>query len=152
MLKRLHVIAAALAASAFAAGCNGDDDEDSSLTASIAGSGSFTASTVQASHDNSILAFSGLNGDTQILVTIPNVTTTGTYDVGVGQAGVAQVVIGSGTPAVWTTALTGGTGQVVVTALDSEMASGSFTFTGAASSGGATGTKTVTSGSFTVFF
>lgn len=148
MRKLSRLLAATLVAGTLVTGCT-DVDADSSLTASIEGTGNFTASTIQGSYADNVLAFSGFNSTAQILVTVPNVTAPGPFALGVGQAGVAQVVVGS---AVWTTALTGGTGQVVVTSISSTSVSGSFTFTGAASTGGATGTKTVTSGEFTVSF
>ena len=150
MRKLHHLLASTAVAVLLVAGCDDDEDvDDGTLTASIDGS-AFTATTVTGTYASNVLAFSGLGGSgTQILISIPNVTTTGTFDVGIGQAGVAQVVVGT---QVWTTALTGGTGSVVITALSSSQASGTFTFTAPASTGGATGTKVVTSGTFTIEF
>ena len=73
----------------------------------------------------------------------------GTFNVGVGQAGIAQVVVGT---QVWPTALTGGIGSVVVTAINSSTATGTFSFSAPASTGGAPGTKVVTSGTFSLEF
>ena len=153
-MRRLHRLLAsgALAATVLAGGCSDDEtgnNNDNSLSATIDGT-AFTATTVQGTYSSNLLAFSGLNGTTSVTFAVPNVTATGTFQLGVGQAGIAQVNVGTQN---WTTALTGGTGSLTVTALSSSEATGTFTFSApATTSTGATGTKAVTSGSFTIHF
>lgn len=135
-----------------AAGCSGDSNGPSvtgSVTANI-NTTPFTASTaVQATYAANVLAVGGTGNGTQILITIPNVTTTGQFNIGLGQAGVAVVTVGTDS---WTTSLTGGTGSVTLTTLTSSHAVGDFFFTAQAGSAGATGTKDVASGHFDVTF
>jgi len=133
----------------------GDEDtgpgEGGSLTASIDGE-AFTASlSVQATYGNDLLVIGGVNGSQQqIMLSLPGITSTGTVNLGAGNLGVAQVILGT---QAWTTSLVGGTGSVTVTSLDANGAKGTFTFTGiAAPNTGATGTKAVTNGSFDVKF
>ena len=126
---------------------------ESTMTATVAGSAWSGTLAVQGTHNGNVLAISGTNGTYQLSLTIPGVAATGTFNFGPGTLGIAQLVqVTTGTPA-WTTSLVGGTGSITVTTLTATRAAGSFSFTGAASPGtSATGTRAVTSGSFDVTF
>lgn len=134
--------------------CSDDENtgpnENSSVAASIDGT-AWTAATVQSTYAGNVLAVGGLDaGQTQVLITIPSVTTTGTFDIGAGQPGVAVVTANGQT---WSSTLVGGTGSVTVTTLTATHAAGTFTFVATAlTTSGATGNKTVTTGSFDVTF
>jgi len=52
----------------------------------------------------------------------------------------------------WGTAFQGGTGTLTITALTTHRVTGTFTFTAAPASGGATGTVTVTNGKFDITY
>ncbi|MBK6494210.1 MAG: hypothetical protein IPO52_12535 [Gemmatimonadetes bacterium] len=129
---------------------SGDDNTMSATVAGTAWSGTLA---VQGTHGGNVLAVSGTNGTYQIQLTIPGVAATGTFNVGPGNLGVAQLVqVTTGTPA-WTSSLVGGAGSITVTTLTATRAAGTFTFTAAASPGtSATGTRSVTNGSFDVQF
>ena len=139
------------------AGCGGDSStnsgNESTMTATIAGTAWSGSLAVQGTLAGNVLAISGTNGTYQLQLTIPGVTTTGTFNFGPGSAGIAQLVqVTTGTPA-WTSSLVGGTGSITVTTLTANRAAGTFTFTGAASPGtAATGTRAVTNGAFDVKF
>jgi hypothetical protein len=105
-----------------------------------------------ATYQNNILAFAGTNNSFQINITLTGVTGTGTITLGSGQLSIATVATVSTTPQTWLTSSTGGSGSVVITSLSSTGAAGTFSFTGVAAGGGATGTKAVTSGQFNVTF
>ncbi len=134
-------------------GGTGPDGNDNTMAASIAGTAWSGTLAVQASRAGNVFSLSGTNGTFQIQITIPNVTAAGTFNIGVGNLGIAQVIqVTAGTPA-WTSALVGGTGTVTISSLTAEGASGTFAFTGIASPGtSATGTRAVTNGMFTVTF
>ena len=111
---------------------SGDDNTMSATVAGTAWSGTLA---VQGTHGGNVLAVSGTNGTYQIQLTIPGVAATGTFNVGPGNLGVAQLVqVTTGTPA-WTSSLVGGAGSITVTTLTATRAAGTFTFTAAASPG-----------------
>ena len=91
----------------------------------------------------------GLPG-TSLVFTINNISGPGTYPLGTDAVsvygGFAGVVAANGQQ--WTTPLTGAAGTITVTALTTTRIAGSFNFSAAASGGGATGTRTVTNGTF----
>lgn len=153
MVRSIRWLALASALLVTTAAC-GDDDTgpsgDASFTATVDGA-NFTGSlAIQASHNSNVLAVAGTGNGTQIMITIPNVTTTGQFNVGAGNPGIAQVVVGT---SVWSSTLVGGTGTVNVTTLNDDGAAGTFTFTGMATPGSpATGQKVVTNGTFNVKF
>ncbi len=140
------------------ASCGGDSGtnsgNNSTMSATIAGASWSASLAVQASRGGNVLAISGTDGTYQILLTIPSVTAPGTFNFGVGNTGVAQVIQVSGTTAsAWTTALVGGSGTLTLTTFTAERATGTFSFSGTASPGTpATGTRPVTAGSFDVRF
>lgn len=140
-----------------AAGCGGDSGtnagNESTMTATVAGTAWSGTLAVQGTHAGNVLAISGTNGTYQLQLTIPGVVATGTFNFGPGNPGIAQLVqVTTGTPA-WTSSLVGGAGSITVTTLTANRAAGTFTFTGAASPGtAATGTRAVTNGAFDVRF
>lgn len=140
-----------------ATGCGSDSGTNSgdasTMSATVAGTAWNGTLAVQGTYAGNVLAISGTNGTYQLQLTIPGVTTTGTYNFGPGNAGIAQLVqVTTGTPA-WTSSLVGGTGSITVTTLSATRAAGTFSFTGAASPGtAATGTRVVTNGAFDVKF
>ncbi|MBK7595943.1 MAG: hypothetical protein IPP98_01475 [Gemmatimonadetes bacterium] len=137
--------------------CGGDSStnsgDESTMSATVAGTAWSGTLAVQVTYAGNVLAVSGTNGTYQIVLTVPGVNATGTYNVGPGNLGVAQLVqVTAGTPA-WTSSLVGGAGSITVTTLTASRAAGTFTFTAAASPGtSATGTRSVTNGSFDVQF
>jgi hypothetical protein len=155
---RLARTASLLLATLLVIGCGGDggtgpDGDDNTMTASVAGAAWNGSLAVQASRAGNVFSVSGTNGTYQIQLTVPNVTATGTYNFGPGNAGIAQVVQVTAGFAAWTSALVGGTGTLTIATLTAEGATGTFTFNGIASPGTpATGTRAVTNGSFEVSF
>jgi len=113
------------------------------------------AATVGASYASNVLTLQGSttsNPVTAVSINVLNVTGPGTYQLNPNFAGTfGQVAITAGAAAqVWTTALSPGNGSITVTTLSSTRVAGTFTFTAQFASGGATGQKTVTSGSFDI--
>lgn len=148
--------AVALAATLLLAAC-GDDatnsGNESTMSATVAGTAWSGSLAVQGQVAGNVLSVSGTNGTYQIVMNVPGVAATGTYNVGPGNFGVAQLIqVTNGTPT-WTSSLVGGAGSVTVTTLTATRVAGTFTFTAAASPGtSATGTRAVTNGSFDVKF
>lgn len=100
------------------------------------------------------LAINGTNGFTSYtMVTIGVPAAVGTYQVGalVGATAAVDNIAGT-SDAKWDSVTAGPTGTVTVTAITSNTASGTFSFTLQPSSLPATGTKTVTNGTFAVTF
>lgn len=113
------------------------------------------ATTVGASYVNNVLTLQGSTTSspvTAISINVLNVTGPGTYQLNPNFAATfAQVAITNGATAqIWTTALSPGNGSISVTTLSSTRVAGTFTFTAQFASGGATGQKTVTSGTFDI--
>ena len=130
----------------------GNNNTNGTMSASIDGQAWTGNLATAATYQNNILAFAGTNNSFQINITLTGVTGTGTITLGSGQLSIATVATVSTSPQTWLTSATGGTGSVVITSLSSTGASGTFSFTGVAAGGGATGTKAVTSGQFNVTF
>ena len=84
-----------------------------------------------------------------IILTLTNIPGPGTYPIGVGftVAG-GNALISSAAGGGWRTPQTGADGSITITTLTSSRMEGTFNFTATAFTGGATGTKTVTDGSF----
>jgi uncharacterized protein DUF6252 len=147
-VRRVHHRVASAAAALLVA-CGTDESANAGVTALIDGT-AFTATVSFGTYVGNLLTVSALNNTTSIHLSLPNVTTSGTFDLAAGQAPVADVDMGAQN---WSTAVTGGTGSITVTAISSTQATGSFTFSAPATVGsGATGTKVVTNGVFTVVF
>lgn len=154
MRKPLQLLTAtALAGAAAIAACgygsnNNNNSQNNTLTAIIDGT-AFTATNVTATHSGNTLSITATAANQQIVLMVPNVTSTGTFSLAAGQVSTGQVLVA---PQNWTTAMAGGTGSVTITGYSSTFASGTFTFSAPAGTGGAAGTKVVTGGSFTVYF
>ncbi len=154
MGKRMRVAALALAGAAWL-GCGGGDNTgpnnqtgDHTMSASVDGS-SWSALNAAAARNN---GFVGVGASASDLSTISFAFPdhTGTFQVG-GQDGTNASFISGGKS--WTAAFgTGGSGTITVTTLTATRVSGTFSFVAPALSGGATGSKTVTNGSFDVEF
>ena len=104
---RLARTASLLLATLLVIGCGGDggtgpDGDDNTMTASVAGAAWNGSLAVQASRAGNVFSVSGTNGTYQIQLTVPNVTATGTYNFGPGNAGIAQVVQVTAGFAAWT--------------------------------------------------
>ena len=87
-----------------------------------------------------------------ISISVYNVDGPGTYPLGVGSTafgGIAILAEGGGG---WVTPLSGAAGSITITALTATRMAGNFSFTAEGSTGGATGTRTVTDGEFGLEF
>ncbi len=136
--------ATVLACSDNGAGPNGNG----TISATIDGASWTASAEVQATYIAYVLAIGGLDSQARsIVISIPNVMGTGSFALAAGQPAYATVTFGTQT---WSTALTGGTGSVTLSTLSGSHAIGTFSFTAPANTGGATGTKVVTSGTFDV--
>ncbi|MES2305223.1 MAG: DUF6252 family protein [Gemmatimonadota bacterium] len=85
---------------------------------------------------------------TSMSLTLWNIGAPGTYPMGVGPTvpgGTATIVTGAQS---WSTPLSGAAGTVTVTAVSATSITGTFSFVAAPVSGGATGNRTVTQGTF----
>jgi hypothetical protein len=149
-----RVFAAGCAAAAL--GCsssssNAGGTSDAFISASVNGV-TFTATTgLQAHYGFNALVFSGFdaNQTQEILFTVTGVTGTGTYPL--GGTSVAEYTTG-GLPQ-WSSGSSGGSGTITINSLTATGAQGTFSFVGGAVGGtGATGSKTVSSGTFNVTF
>lgn len=113
------------------------------------------ALTIGASYVNNVLSIQGsttASPVTAITINVLDVTGTGTYQLNPNVAGTfGQVAITNGATAqVWTTALSPGNGSITISTLSATRVKGTFTFTAQFASGGATGQKSVTSGTFDI--
>ncbi len=134
----------------------GNGGPGGTMTASVTGA-SFNppSTTVAASYANQVLTVQGSTTTspiTAITINVLNVTGKDTYQLNPNFTGTfGQVAITNGSAVqVWTTALSPGTGFITLTTLTSTRVAGSFTFTAQSASGGATGQKSVTSGTFDI--
>ena len=84
----------------------------------------------------------------QVSFAIGNISAPGTYPLGVDGVSVTGGFASITQNGQWTTPLDGASGSITVTALTPTRIAGTFNFTADALSGGATGTKVVTAGSF----
>jgi len=146
-LRRL--ILACSAATVLACSDNGTGPSgNGTVTAKIDGASWEATAEVQATYISFVLSIGGLDSQArQIVLSIPNVSTTGTFSFSGAQAAVGVVTFGAQS---WSTAIAGGGGTVTISTLSGSHAVGVFNFTAPASTGGATGTKNITSGTFDV--
>jgi Family of unknown function (DUF6252) len=123
------------------------------MTASIDGSGWTAIAITTASYTNGILSIGGADGSSPIRSIGLALTTAGpgTFTIG-SLPSAANAVLSIGIGPTWTANAGGGTGTIIVTALSSTAASGTFLFTAVAAAGGAIGTHVVTSGAFNITF
>ena len=86
-----------------------------------------------------------------IVMTLTNIAGPGTYPLGVGfSVAGGNVLISSAAGPGWRTAQTGADGTITITTLTSSRIEGTFNFTAVPFTGGATGNRTVTDGSFSL--
>ena len=84
-----------------------------------------------------------------LIMTLTNIPGPGTYPLGVGfSIAGGNVLISSAAGPGWRTAQTGADGTITITTLTSSRIEATFNFTAVPFTGGATGNKTVTDGSF----
>jgi hypothetical protein len=84
-----------------------------------------------------------------IVMTLTNIPGPGTYPLGVGfSVAGGNVLISSAAGPGWRTPQTGADGTITISTLTSSRIEGTFNFTAVPFTGGATGNKTVTDGSF----
>jgi hypothetical protein len=121
------------------------------MTASIGGQAwSSTTSGMNAQVGGfGIIQIQGYQNGTTILLTLYNIDSTGTFQLGmagtmVGGGAIVADLAGHG----WATPLSGTAGTITLTTLTATQIAGTFSFTADAQNGGATGTKVVTSGQF----
>ncbi|MBL0939602.1 MAG: hypothetical protein IBJ03_11945 [Gemmatimonadaceae bacterium] len=151
-MKRLALVALVLVMA-----CGSDKDSPTgpngsgSVTAMIDGAAFSADLAVQATRSGNLLSFGAVTSTSrQINFALPNVTGTGTVQLGGGAP--ATVTYTEGTRG-WVTSLVGGSGSVNITTLTANRAAGTFSFTAIPSaSTGATGNKVVTNGTFDVKF
>ena len=141
---------------------NGNPFIDGSLTANVSGSGGgggagfagntrVTATLVTGTLIVEAVQVSG--GITSgIMIDLDGVSGAGTFNIGFGNPGnVATYVEATETTAgTWGATVNGGSGQVVIGHLTPTHIAGTFTFMANALLGSATGTKTVSSGTFSI--
>lgn len=126
------------------------------FTATVNGAAYSGAGTGAASLAGNVLGFGGSfvasNITRTITFVVNGVDGPGTYSVADPAAGTAVYAEVDGTGSrQWTSIVEGGSGSVVVTQMSGGRLKGTFTFTGAAvTATGATGTRTVTSGTFDI--
>jgi hypothetical protein len=143
--------------------CNGDDPVDP-LDDFINGTLTATADGSNFVSDRRALSLFGqgnvtvdaqhtiAGGYRGITLHVANVTSTGTYTFGGANSNVATFSLTdlAGATMTWTASSDGGSGTVVITELSGTRVAGTFDFTANAASGGATGTKNVVSGIFSI--
>lgn len=157
--RLLQYVLFSLAIAAFANACGGNAAGPGSCgnltpangTSSMKIDGDdWSATTTLAIFNGGLLGFSGSDGcnplRTFAWALLPN--GTGTYTINLNDfAGLnARLIVGN--TATWQSAPLTGTGTLTITALSATAAKGKFEFTLIAASGGATGQKVVTSGTF----
>jgi hypothetical protein len=156
----------ALAGLAILASCGGSDGGDSTGPGGQTGNSKFTAkidgaawaSTSGAERTGVPITLPGLYTLTgislgaspyTIVITLYNISGPGTYPLGVGvSVPGGNALISASTGGGWKTAQTGADGTITITTLTASRMEGTFSFTAVAFTGGATGTKTITEGTF----
>lgn len=125
-----------------------------SMTFKVDGAGR-SATSIVASFANGIMSVAGTdtsNATTLSFAIAPTAAGTGTYTLGPASAANAQILIGN-PAASWQAAVGIGSGTITINSFTSTGASGTFSFSLAAVAGsGASGTKSITEGTFNVTF
>jgi len=83
-----------------------------------------------------------------LTLTLMNIPATGTYPLGTGAGVSGGTAIYAESAGGWLTPLSGEAGTITITTLSATRIAGTFSFAATATSGGATGTRTVTNGAF----
>jgi hypothetical protein len=162
-MRRLAITGAF--ALALATACGGDKDSTTAPPGGTTGTvtnGTFRATIngtswsangavgVSRTTTNNIVAVAAVSATYTIAFGISNLTAPGTFSLNTGQLNLANVSAAAGQS--WSTVAPGGSGSIVITTFTANRIAGTFSFTAAALSGGATGTVTVTNGSFDVTY
>jgi len=127
---------------------------NASFTASVDGQGWTSAAALTnvtaAQSGTYIISGSVLTGASTRAITLNlmNIPGPGTYPLGTGAGVSGGSAIYAESAGGWGTPLSGEAGSITVTTLTATRIAGTFSFTAAASAGGATGTRTVTNGAF----
>jgi Family of unknown function (DUF6252) len=101
---------------------------------------------------NTIIAIAGIDNGLTTSVSLGFAASKpGTYSLGFGNSVAGNAIVTRGGKS-WGSSLQGGTGSVTLTTLTANHVAGTFSFTGVASGGGATGTTVVTNGKFDITF
>jgi hypothetical protein len=133
-------------------GNSGGSGSSSTMSFRVDGTAT-TASAVTGSFTNGILSISGTDSARSTILSFaltPTPTGTGTYTLGPLSAANALILIGNPAQS-WQAAVGIGSGTITITTLTATTAAGTFSFSLAAVSGsGATGTKSITEGTFNV--
>ncbi len=136
-------------------GTTGTNGGGSPLSATVAGTAYEFSTEAHGSFGANALVIAGYDaGQAHWLgITVTGVTGPGTYSLASSDGGVAEFESLTQGSAQWVTGYNGGTGSVTINSVSATGASGTFSFTGAASPGTpATGTISVTNGKFNVTF
>lgn len=150
LVSRAMVVVVAVGLTA----CGGDDPASpdvgtGSVTATVDGS-AWTASFIQAINNSGVVGV-GASGPSGITIGFGFVNAgPGSYDVTTSSGASGTVSEGIGN--VWTANSGFGSGTIVVTSIDTNGMSGTFSFTAALSAGTGAATRSVTNGSFDVSF
>ena len=157
-VRRVAVVAVTLGAAACGGGgdSTGPDNGQNRFTAKIDGTN--WASNAGAERIGVTISQPGLFSITgiqlggsglTIVMTLTNIPGPGTYPLGVGfSVAGGNVLISSAAGPGWRTAQTGADGSITITSLTSSRIEATFNFTAVPFTGGATGNRTVTDGSF----
>lgn len=122
-----------------------------SMSATINGTNWVANTAIDATYTNGVLLVSGADASALALAVSTVASGPGTYAVGLTDPTSGILTQGGG--ATWEALLSTGSGSIVISTLTSTGASGTFSFVMPALSGSsATGTKTVTNGTFNVTF
>ena len=141
-----------------AAGCGGSDSSITGtntggpMTASIDGQ-AWVSAAPGATYKNNILAIVGidLGSGTTIEVGSASVSHAGTYSLAFSNLNAGVAIISQGGKS-WSSTVQGGTGSLVVTTITANHVTATFSFDAPALTGGATGTKHLTTGKIDVIF
>jgi hypothetical protein len=151
-------IGSAIALIVLLAGCDSDDGAgpadlpQGSMSARIDGANWSASAALTATYSNGLLAAAGVDAGARAIAFGLAATGTGTFTVGPTSTVNASFVEGAGGPT-WQAVATLGSGSITLTTLTPTSAAGSFTFTlEANAASGATGTRTLASGTFNLRF
>jgi len=129
-----------------------EDSANGSISARIDGQSWTSWLGVEANRSANVVAFAGRGSGYEISIAVGPVTGPGTFQFGVGESSTAVLTTTTLNPKTWTASLVGGGGSVTLTTVTELGAEGTFSFTGVASGGAATGNRIVTGGKFSVKF
>jgi hypothetical protein len=154
-MQRSHLIRFALLVLLAACGSDGsgpDELEQGSMSARIDGSNWSATAALSAVYSGGLLTAAGLDASLRTIGFSVGATAPGTFVVGLTGTAAGTLTEGSGGPT-WQAVANLGEGTITITSISQTAAAGTFSFTLVATAGsGATGTRTVTNGSFNLRF